>query len=416
LQQQLATLGLPLVIRIGNALETLLRLMAETGAESVYWNRRYEPYAIARDAAVKSALHQKGIAAQSFNGTLLFEPWTIANKQNKPFQVFTPFWRCCLAQPSPEPPLSTPQGHFSSIQVHSEPLSKLELLPRIHWDAGLQEEWQPGAAGAQKRLEEFVKAPILEYLVQRDRPDLHGTSKLSPHLRFGELSPRMIWHAVLKKHKKTQEMAGVEGYLRQLGWREFAYHLLYHFPHTVDKPLRPEFAAFPWKQDKAFLKAWQKGMTGYPIVDAGMRELWHTGWMHNRARMVVGSFLVKDLLLPWQEGEKWFWDTLVDADMANNVLGWQWVGGCGADAAPYFRIFNPITQGEKFDPAGAYVRRWVPELAQLPDAWVHKPWMAPEAILLKAHIRLGQTYPRPIVDHAIARQEALAAFSAIKQN
>jgi deoxyribodipyrimidine photo-lyase len=276
--------------------------------------------------------------------------------------------------------------------------------------------WRPGFAGAKEALKEFLADAVVAYPEHRDRPDLGGTSRLSPHLHFGEISPRRVWHALheaLKRHGGKCEPA-TTAFLRQLGWRDFARHLLYHFPRTMDQPLRLEFERFPWKADSRMLRAWQQGRTGYPIVDAGMRELWATGWMHNRVRMIAASFLVKDLLIPWQQGAEWFWDTLVDADLANNTLGWQWTAGCGADAAPFFRIFNPALQGKKFDPQGGYVRRWIPEIAGLPDRWIHEPWKAPSAILKEAGVKLGRNYPAPIVDHDQARRQALAAYRGIK--
>jgi len=387
LEGELRKIGLQLVIRQGPSREQLEGIAKASGANAIVWNRRYEPWALQRDAKVKKELHAKGYAVETFNGSLLFEPWTISNKQNKRFQVFTPFWKHCSSLPQ-EKPLKAPVQALGK-KIESLPLEELGLLPRIHWDAGIAKAWEPGAPHAKKSFDAFLKENILQYHELRNRPDLPGVSRMSPHLHFGEVSPRMLWRAILEKYSGEEE--GVACYLRELGWREFAYHLVYHFPKTVDRPLREEFAAFPWREDVKRLKAWQKGMTGYPIVDAGMRELWTTGWMHNRVRMIVGSFLVKDLRIHWLEGAKWFWDTLVDADMANNTLGWQWVAGCGADAAPYFRIFNPTTQGKKFDPEGAYVRKWVPELAS------------------------GKTYPHPIVDHKIARDEALQAFKQRKK-
>ncbi|HEV8051001.1 MAG TPA: deoxyribodipyrimidine photo-lyase [Parachlamydiaceae bacterium] len=412
--KDLNSIGLTLVIRRGSALEVLKQLVAETKASAVYWSRRYEPACIERDTEVKSYLATKRIDAQSFNSTLMFEPWTIANKQGKPFQVFTPFWKNCLGSESgPDLPLPIPK-RSSSVTPKAETLAlhDLELLPRIHWDEGIKKTWKPGTTHAKSLLSLFLKEPILNYKEARDLPAIEGISRLSPYLHFGEISPRMIWHIVLKTYAGRREE--VECYLRQLGWREFAHHLLYYFPHTPEMPLRKDFMAFPWKENTGHLHAWQKGLTGYPFVDAGMRQLWHTGWMHNRVRMVVGSFLVKDLLISWNEGAKWFWDTLVDADLANNTLGWQWVGGCGADAAPYFRIFNPITQGEKFDPEAVYIRKWIPELAGIPNKWIHRPWEAPELILRDAGVMLGKTYPKPIVDHAKARIAALEAFSLIR--
>jgi deoxyribodipyrimidine photo-lyase len=283
----------------------------------------------------------------------------------------------------------------------------------------LRKAWAPGATNAAKELDRFLDDRLQDYSTERDRPDHPGTSRLSPHLHFGEISPRQIWHAVgqAARNRKSRKLDKVaDPFLRQLVWREFAHHLLYHYPHIATEPLREEFGAFPWKEDAAGLHAWTRGETGYSYIDAGMRQLWTTGWMHNRVRMAVASFLVKDLLLSWQDGARWFWDTLVDADLANNTLGWQWTAGCGADAAPFFRIFNPVGQGERFDPEGAYVRQWVPELARLPAEWIHKPWEAPAGVLEAAGVQLGTTYPRPIVDHAAARKRALEALGTIRRS
>ncbi len=422
LQDDLKRAGSRLVLRIGPSLDTLRQLLAETGAGAVYWNRRYEPAARERDGHAKQALRDAGLEAESFNAALLHEPWTIQNKSGKPFQVFTPFWRHCLSLPEPPPPLPPVTRLTSPARwPASARLEQLGLLPERDWAGGLRESWQPGAAQARAQLEHFLQDGFARYADGRNRPDLPGTSQLSPHLHFGEISPRQIWHAL--RTKAEAERAADRGwaawrksqFLAELGWREFAHHLIYHFPYTDTEPLRPEFARFPWRHNPEGLRAWQRGQTGYPIVDAGMRQLWATGWMHNRVRMVVASFLVKDLLLPWQQGARWFWDTLVDADLAQNTLGWQWTAGCGADAAPFFRIFNPTAQGEKFDPDGTYVRRWVPELAALPNRWIHQPHAAPEEILDRAGVRLGTTYPKPIVSHVIAREIALEAFARLKQ-
>jgi deoxyribodipyrimidine photo-lyase len=392
-------------------------LIKETGATAVFWNRRYEPAVIARDAKMKETLLAVGLAAESFNGALLHEPWTIQNQSRKPFQVFTPFWKHCLTKPAPSKPLPAPRSIRSpndwpkSLQIEA-----LGLEPEIKWAEEMRAAWHPGEAGAGVRLKRFLKDAVLNYSEDRNRPDRAGTSRLSPHLHFGEITPRQIWHAV-RRHAEAKQIPETawcaRQFLSEIGWREFAHHLLYHFPHTPSEPLRADFKRFRWHKNVAFLEAWQKGRTGYPIVDAGMRELWTTGWMHNRVRMIVASFLVKDLLLSWTEGAHWFWDTLVDADLAQNTLGWQWTAGCGADAAPYFRVFNPISQGKKFDPRGDYVRRRCPELKQLPDGWLHQPWQAPADILALAGVELDRTYPRPIVSHAIAREVALEAFSRI---
>lgn len=408
--------GSRLVVRTGDAATVLKEICRETGATAVYWNRRYEPAAIAHDARVKEQLKDAQLHAESFNGALLFEPWTIANKAGRPFQVFTPFWRQCGSQPAPPPPLAAPELIPPPARwPRSMDVDELGLLPRFPWDAGLRADWVPGEAGAAEALTRFCQAGWRDYPDRRNRPDLTGTSRLSPYLHFGEITPRQILarlaaHALTTGEKDWRQ----QQFVTEVGWREFAHHLLYHFPRTPDEPLRAEFAHFPWRQDAVGLRAWQCGKTGYPIVDAGMRELWHTGWMHNRARMIAASFLVKDLMLPWQEGARWFWDTLVDADLAQNTLGWQWSAGCGADAAPYFRIFNPVSQGEKFDPSGDYVRRWVPELARLPNEHLQAPWGAPRNVLAAAGVELGSTYPVPLVDHSRRRQEALQAFQSLR--
>jgi deoxyribodipyrimidine photo-lyase len=410
--------GSRLVVRRGPSEVTLRSLAKETGASGVFWNRRYEPALIQRDQKTKETLLAGGLEAGSFNGALLQEPWEIQNQSGKPFQVFTPFWRHCLAKPAPSEPLPAPRRVPAPKEwPESLALDALELELETQWAKGIRAAWQPGAAGAQAQLRRFLHSAVSNYDEDRNRPDRSGTSRLSPHLHFGEITPRQIWHAV-RRHAQERDIPETTWrawqFLAEVGWREFAHHLLYHFPHTPAEPLRTDFKRFPWRTNAAFLKAWQRGRTGYPIVDAGMRELWRTGWMHNRVRMIVASFLVKDLLLSWQEGAAWFWDTLVDADLAQNTLGWQWTAGCGADAAPYFRVFNPISQGEKFDPRGDYVRRWCPELKDLPDEWLHQPWHAPADILARAGVELDRTYPVPIVSHGIAREVALEAFSRIR--
>jgi deoxyribodipyrimidine photo-lyase len=406
--------GSRLIIRRGQALETLRELKRQASATAVYWNRRYETTVIERDRHIKADLLREGVTTESFNGSLLFEPWTPRRREGQPYQIFSAFWKNCLAQqepkaPEPAPGDMKPPRHWPP----SDSLSELGLEPTIDWVAGIRANWNPGEEGAIRELNRFLNEGLSEYPKARDYPDRSGTSRLSPHLHFGEISPRQVWSEVREtRHGRTE--AG-QRFLSELGWREFAYHLLFHFPHTPEQPLRKDFDAFPWAANGKNLRAWQRGRTGYPIVDAGMRQLWNTGWMHNRVRMIAASFLVKDLLIPWQEGARWFWDTLVDADLANNTLGWQWTAGCGADAAPYFRIFNPVSQGQKFDPHGEYVRRWVPELGKLPSAWIHKPWEAPADLLADAGVKLGETYPRPIVDHTAARVRALEAFERIKQ-
>lgn len=410
LKSKLISLNSDLFIRSGKTIDILEEIIKETKATGIFWNRLYDPSMIKLQTSIHTYFQKKGILTIAMPGNLLYEPWLIKNKQFKPFQVFTPFWKTCLKQYEPLLPLPIPKKISTFKQIpHSDSIESLHLLPKIHWDTGLIEMWKPGEDQAKIHLENFIKNNIYSYQENRDRPDLMGTSLLSPYLHFGEISPRTIWHAL--KDLNTQQ---TECYSRQLGWREFAHHLLYHFPETESKPLRKEFEYFPWKYDLNSLKKWQKGMTGYPIIDAGMRQLWKTGWMHNRVRMITGSFLVKDLMIPWQEGAKWFWDTLVDADLANNTLGWQWVSGCGADAAPYFRIFNPITQSKKFDPNGDYIRQWIPELKTFPTKWIHDPWESPINIQKEANVLIGYDYPYPIVDHSVQRNIALEAFKNFK--
>ena len=356
---------------------------------------------------------------ESYNGNLLFEPSNTLNRQGRPFRVFTPFWRYCRTLGEPTTPLPAPRSLKKPRKwPASVSLESLQLEPRVDWAAGIRASWDFGAAGARGALRQFLRNGIEGYPEARNYPGICGVSCLSPRLHFGELSPRQVWHAV-RNHEasagRLTETKHTEAYLRQLGWREFGHHLLYHFPQTPDLPLNESFGNFPWYWDTETLRQWQRGETGYPIIDAGMRELWHTGYMHNRVRMITASFLVKDLLVHWLEGARWFWDTLVDADLANNTLGWQWAAGCGADAAPYFRIFNPARQTERFDPDGVYVRHWLPELARLPDKYLPAPWQADKAELRRAGVVLGETYPEPIVDHQQARVRALAALETIRK-
>jgi deoxyribodipyrimidine photo-lyase len=408
LDQSLRDAGAGLHLRHGEPLEVLRELIAQSGASAVYWNRLYEPATVARDTRIKSALQEDGIAVHSHNAALWCEPWNIATQQDSPYKVFTPYWRNLRPQLQPVEPLPAPRVPGWRGLPDGLPLAALELLPRVDWAAGLGESWQPGEAGAQELLEIFGDDAIGDYAHARDLPARHGTSRLSPHLHFGEISPRQI-HAELDRRARATDVKrrpDIEPYLRELGWREFAHHLLYHFPQTPTDNFNPRFAQFPWAPvDPALLERWQQGRTGIPLVDAGMRELWYTGWMHNRVRMIVGSFLTKNLRQHWQHGARWFWDTLVDADHASNTLGWQWVAGCGADAAPYFRVFNPVTQAKRFDPDGVYLRRWLPELADAPLALLHEPWKDPA--LLK---RSG--YPAQLVELAPSRQAALDAYKA----
>ena len=408
LSRDLASRGVELVSRRGAADLALEGLIEQTGATAVYWNRLYEPWAVRRDGEIKTRLRERGLRVESFNASLLFEPATLG----KAYRVFTPFWRACLKAPAPATPLPTPERLVAVENVAGERLEDWRLLPtKPDWAAGFRDIWRVGESAAWERLEQFAEASATDYGAARDAPAQEGVSRLSPHLHFGEISPRQVWHEIVSR-------VGERGapFLRQLGWREFCHHLLFANPDLPERPLDRRFERFRWRCDAEGLDAWKKGRTGYPFVDAAMRQLWRTGYMHNRARMVAASFLVKHLLLPWREGEAWFWDTLVDADLANNACGWQWVAGCGADAAPYFRVFNPVSQGQKFDPEGAYVHRYIPELATLDAKFIHRPWEAPATVLRAAGVALGETYPRPIVDHAFARKRALDAYAACRES
>lgn len=416
LQRSLQQHEMPLLLRRGSSLETLRTLVKECDADAVYWNRLYDPCLVNRDAEIKSALRQDGLEVRSFSASLLVEPWEVQTGNGDPYRVFSPFWKACkrldiCQTPLPHPIAVSESNHaiHSSPAVVSLPVESLGLLPNISWDQGFLRVWQPGEAGAHNKAERFLDKAVAHYAQNREIPGMQGTSQLSPHLHFGEISPRqLIW--MLLTRGLDPDSGGAEHFVRELGWREFGHHLLYHYPHTTDAPLNPRFQSFPWRENEQELQAWQRGKTGIPIVDAAMRELWETGWMHNRARMIVGSFLTKNLRMHWIEGARWFWDTLVDADLAANTLGWQWAGGSGADAAPYFRIFNPVLQGERFDPQGSYVRKFVPELAHWQNKGIHAPWLATG----KSTFPQQNSYPSPIVDLKTSREEALAAFATIK--
>ena len=405
LDASLRRLGSRLVLRRGPAEKILANLAAECGARSVLWNRVYDPPSRERDARLKKALSERGLEVESFNANLMFEPWEVKTQSGDAFKVFTPFWRACRALSPAGAPLPAPKSlPAPKAWPAGEPLASWRLLPTTpDWAGGMRAAWTPGEDGARQRLTDFIDESLEDYRESRDLPGVKGTSRLSPHLAFGEISPRQIWQAAMTRGSS----ASTDKFLSEVGWREFAYHLIFHNGDLAECNFRPEFDSFPWADPGEALTAWQRGRTGYPIVDAGMRELWTTGWMHNRVRMIAASFLTKDLLIDWRRGERWFWDTLVDADLANNATGWQWVAGCGADAAPYFRVFNPVLQGEKFDPEGDYVRRWVPELAHLPNDTIHRPWTAAVP---------DDVYPARIVEHGAARDRALAAFQSIKKS
>jgi len=408
LDTDLRRIGSRLDIFRGRAQPVLEKLARQTEAASLVWTRRYDKAGIAIDMAIKAALGAR-LSVESFNGKLIAEPWTMKTKAGAPFRVFTPFWRAMLATQEPQPPLPAPRRITAAPAPQGAlALDDLGLLPtRPDWAGGLRAAWTPGERAAARRLADFLDERVSDYADQRDFPAVEGTSTLSPHLAFGEISPRQIWAATRHAAASNPRLQrGCDKFLSELGWREFSYHLLFANPDLATRNFDARFDRFVWNPpDDKVLAAWRSGRTGYPIVDAGMRELWATGYMHNRVRMIVASFLVKHLLIDWRIGEAWFWDTLCDADPANNAASWQWVAGCGADAAPYFRVFNPVLQGEKFDANGAYVRRWAPELSDLPDRFVQKPWDAPTP---------PRDYPAPIVDHARARARALAAFQQLK--
>ncbi len=417
LQADLRDKGAELVIRQGPGAEIVREIVSKCGVEAVFWTRRYAPYQIEADTALKAELEEEGVSVTSVNGRLLFEPWAFKTGAGKPYRVFSPLWRAMQRDGDVRALAAEIEAiGAASHDLASLTLDELALLPsNPDWATGFEPIWQPGEAGAKVRLKRFLDEAVANYADDRNRPDKLGTSGLSPHLQHGEISPVQIWHAVkfaVSKGDIPEDQA--QKFLSEIAWREFSYVLLFHNPHILTDELMAKFSAFPWSPDDQNLQAWQRGQTGYPIVDAGMRELWQTGWMHNRVRMIVGSFLVKHLLIDWREGMDWFWDTLVDADIAANTASWQWIAGCGADAAPYFRIFNPMTQGEKFDPNGDYIRRFVPELAHLPTKFLYAPWEAPELVLQEAGVKLGETYPQPIVDHKEAREQALAAYGEIR--
>lgn len=420
LASDLEKAGVKLILRHGDTEKVLLGLVDETKASCVFWNRRYHNSQIEIDKALKSELTDKGVSVETFNGNLLREPWEVKTGSGGPYRVYTPFWKSLRSMgPARNEPLPRIRKIIGpDVTPKSDKLTSWRLLPsKPDWASEFTAEWTPGEQGARDRLNDFLSEPVAHYTDGRNRPDCDYTSKLSPHLAFGEISPTKIWHVTqdrIASGEVTQSSA--EKFLSEIAWREFSYNLLFYNHHMPTTPLRSEFANYPWRNDEQALGAWQRGQTGYPIVDAGMRQLWRTGWMHNRVRMIVASFLIKDMLINWQDGAEWFWDTLVDADLANNSASWQWVAGCGADAAPYFRIFNPVTQGEKFDPNGDYVRKYVPELAKMPAKYIHAPWKAPQEILEKAEVSLGKNYQKPFLDHSQARQRALDGYAEIKQN
>ncbi|MGF9852838.1 deoxyribodipyrimidine photo-lyase [Bacillus paramobilis] len=417
-KKQLEALGSTLIIRKGNTQEEILSLIEQLGITAVYWNICYDPERLQSNQKMKMMLEDKGIICKGFNSHLLLEPWIIKKKDNTEYKVFTPFYNAFQKQVIPKPISKVQRIKGGNSLPASLSVSKLHLLPTIPWTSHIESMWEPTEEGAYKTCKKFFSSKLASYSEGRDFPNENAHSMLAPYLSFGQISVRWMYHYLINKSTERQCSLfekQVNSFIRQFIWREFSYYLLYHYPFTVYKSLNKSFEHFPWNNEEELLTVWQKGDTGYPFIDAGMRELWQTGFMHNRARMAVASFLVKHLLIPWQEGAKWFMDTLLDADIANNTMGWQWVAGSGADASPYFRIFNPITQGEKFDKDGEYIRKWVPELRDMPNKYIHKPWEAPEHILQEANIQLGHTYPLPIVDHKAARERALCAYKSMKK-
>ncbi|WP_306249536.1 deoxyribodipyrimidine photo-lyase [Parvularcula sp. IMCC14364] len=417
LSGKLEKAGGALVLRRGDARKIIPDIMESTSADSIFWNRRYAPFDIELDKILKEDLQSGGYDVNTSNGRLLFEPWEVETQSGGPYRVFTPFWKAMQAKGINREPLPEVTRLYGPKSLpNSDALDDWALLPtKPDWAQGFKSEWSPGQSGALTRLKDFLNDAVGSYSDDRNRPDKTGTSGLSPHLHFGEISPLQIWSATQDRLAQEEVPADhAKTFLSEIAWREFSYSLLFYNPKMLDKELNEKFRKFPWVSDREKLKAWQQGQTGYPVVDAGMRQLWQTGWMHNRVRMITGSFLVKHLLIDWREGMKWFWDTLVDADIASNTASWQWIAGCGADAAPYFRIFNPMTQGERFDPSGDYVRKYVPELQKMPKKHIHTPWEADAAVLKEAGVQLGKDYPYPIVDHKPARQAALDAYEKIK--
>ncbi len=410
-EADLRKLNVQLVLRRGRAEEVLPAALKETGASRLFWNRRYAPAEREADQKLKRTLKADGLEVRSFNAALLLEPQDVSTGAGGPYKTYTPFWRSVRPRIGGLKPLARPHPSTHPISSFgSDCLDDWALRPASpNWAERFPDFWEPGEAGGAARLVAFLDDRIEDYAAGRDHPARQATSRLSPHLQFGEIGPRQIVWAVGARG----DGGAAEKFLSEIGWREFAYHLLFHFPEFPEANWRSDFDAFPWREDEDGLRAWTRGMTGYPLVDAGMRELWATGYMHNRVRMIAASFLTKHLLIDWRRGAEWFWDTLVDADLANNSVSWQWVAGSGADAAPYFRIFNPSAQGERFDADGHYVRRWAPELSELPARYIHAPWTAPDDVLEAAGVRLGSTYPKPIVEHAQARRRALDAFKSL---
>ena len=397
----------------GDPLDILSYLCAKYQINEIFWNQIYEPRIMERDAYIKEQMKLKRVSSHTYNASLLWHPDNIKKEDGTPYKMFTPFYRkgCLLNATDPRKPLPVQENiRFLDKDENSLRIDDLELLPNVRWDKKISQYWNIGEEGAHSQLSKFLEIGIKDYKEGRNYPAKPYVSKLSPHIHFGEISPNQVWYML----KQEESNKNIDHFMTELGWREFSYNQLYFNPDLRTKNLQTKFDIFPWKSDKDSLFAWQKGLTGVPIVDAGMRQLWQTGYIHNRVRMIAASFLVKNLLLHWHYGEQWFWDCLVDADLASNSASWQWVAGSGADAAPYFRIFNPVTQGQKFDSEGKYIRQYVPELERVPNKYLFNPWEAPENILQDSDVVLGKNYPNPIVDIKESRKEALNAFESIK--
>ncbi|WP_417454534.1 cryptochrome/photolyase family protein [Kiloniella sp.] len=394
----------------GKAEEVLPELVKRLGAKSVYWNRCYEPWRIKRDMSIKETLADISVEVKSFNGSLLWEPWEVLKKDGSPYKVFTPYFRACRAGTLPAKPVPVPEGIDAIKDDGSLNLAELPLLPKQkNWVKQMCSYWTMGEKAAHFVLDEFISNGLSRYKKGRDFPSERSVSRLSPHLHFGEVSPNYVLNLILEQSAGENR----DHFYSELAWREFSYYLLYHFPKLPDQNFQPKFDGFEWFGSDTDLKAWQRGMTGVPIVDAGMRELWQTGYMHNRVRMIVASFLTKNLGVHWREGARWFWNTLVDADLASNSASWQWVAGSGADAAPYFRIFNPVTQSKRFDGDADYICTYVPELAKLPPRYIFAPWEAPEEALDTVGVKLGRDYPNVITNLKSSREKALLTYKEL---
>ncbi len=404
-----------LLVFRGDSKKILLQLAEDHSASAIYWNRCYEPQQIELSKSIKEKCKQYNIETKSYNASLLWEPWEVLKQDSTIYKVFTPYYRKgCLSRLSPRESLPKPEA-ISFIEVdNSSSLDNLKIGHDKHWCVKLKSYWDIGEEAAHKRFDEFLEQGIRGYKEGRNFPAKRNVSRLSPHIHFGEISPNYLWHKV-KNKIPLEGNIDIETFCSEIAWREFAHYQLYHFPELPHKNWNKKFDHFPWQEDAIKLEAWKKGQTGVPIIDAGMRELWQTGYMHNRVRMIVGSFLVKNLMIDWRYGERWFFDCLFDADLASNSASWQWIAGCGADAAPYFRIFNPILQGKKFDPNGEYIKKFVPEIRNLPNNYIYAPWEASQELLKSCGVQLGKDYPRPITDLAVSRKKALDSYSALKE-